>query len=323
MKTGWKFHPVFSCAGFAAPFLRRAAAVLAIAAFGVVPIAPLAVAGTQGQTPIYLGVLEAPHANSDEPSNNFHVRIAFRFRNGRWAAMPHDAADEEALAKLAANYPPRVAWTIVLHGQRLGEVTGMRPRRYSRYSDIGLEELASGSDAPKIPQGAETFGTWLGEPRYRPLIAISTPTYDDPDKWSTFAAPAALMKQARAAFKQTVALDFDCNGRATRDYRDSAIELYSKPYRSKSGDVLIAMRPDPKLNRCEGPAGDEWQSVWFQVKAGKFRWLGNGLTLIDVGAFGRDGASEIVFQSGGYDRDGYVLLNPRDDSKIEFSWSYQ
>jgi hypothetical protein len=43
---------------------------------------------------------------------------------------------------------------------------------------------------------------------------------------------------------------------------------------------------------------------------------------LDVGDYTGEGTSEILFQYDGYNRDGYVLLDPRDDSKNEFAWSY-
>lgn len=87
-----------------------------------------------------------------------------------------------------------------------------------------------------------------------------------------------------------------------------------------SGDVLIGMNPDSRFKRCGGAKGDEWKSVWFHLKDDKFSWIGNGLTLLDIGDYIGDGFTEVLFQYDGYNRDGYVLLDPRDDSKYEFSW---
>lgn len=236
--------------------------------------------------------------------------------------MPHDPDDKDALAKLAAMFPRQVSWTIALHGKKLGEVSSVRPPGYSRYSEIGLEDLTASSDAPRVRDDAAAFTTWMGAARYRPLLAISEPYYHDPDQWAPFDAPAAIRKQALAAFRHAIALDLNCDGRPTRSYPDSAIQTYGKPYRSRRGDVLIAMRPDPRRNRCDGPAGDEWQSVWFHLQGDNVRWIGNALTLLDIGDYNGAGVAEILFQYDGYDRDGYLLLDLRDQSKTEFSWSY-
>jgi hypothetical protein len=271
---------------------------------------------------VYLGVLEAPLERAGR-SSAFHMRIAFRFEDRRWRAMPRSANDEGELTKLATMFPARMSWTIVLHGKRLGEVSSVRASGHARYSDIGLEDLTGDSSPPRVREGAAAFATWLGSAPYRPLLAISEPNYHDPDRWTPYDPPPTLLQRARAAFKHTIALDMHCNGKCTRSYPDSVIEIYGKPFRSKGGDILIAMRPEPRRNKCEGPAGDEWQSVWFHLKGNDFQWIGDSLTLLEIGDFSGDGTSQIVFQYDGYDRDGYVLVDPRDNSKTEFMWSYQ
>src|SRR5215472_5272519 len=102
-----------------------------------------------GRQPIYLGVLEPPIQTGLE-SPPFRVRIAFRFENGRWNAMPHDVADQNALAKIATEFPRRVSWTIVLDGNNLGRVESTRPSAYSLYADVGTENLTANSKPPAI-----------------------------------------------------------------------------------------------------------------------------------------------------------------------------
>jgi hypothetical protein len=272
-----------------------------------------------GRAPIYLGVLESPI----EASQPLRVRVAFRFDDGRWAAMPNDADDEDALAKLPAKFPSQVSWTIARQGKKVGTVSSVRPRKYSFYSDAGLEDLTADSNPPRVLDDAVAFATWMGTPKYRPLVVISEPNYTDPDQWSGFDAPAAMRKQAAAAFRRAITPDDDdCHGGGPGSYPDSAIQVFGKPYRSKYGDVLIAMRPDPRRNRCDGPVGDEWQSVWFHLKGANIRRIGSALTLLDIGDYSDDGTAKILFQYDGYNRDGYVLFDPRDDSKTDFSWSY-
>jgi hypothetical protein len=268
-----------------------------------------------GRAPIYLGVLEPP---LDPTKGAFHVRVAFLFHDQQWSAMPdHDDDASKAVAK----FPTKVTWTIALHGKKLGEVSTVRPPGYG-FSDIGLEGLAAGSSAPAIQEDAASFKTWLGAAPDRPLVAVSAPNYQDPDQWKPFDVPAEMRERVATAFKQKIALDLSCNGKPTRDYPASALQIHGKAYRSANGDVLIAMNPHPKLNRCQGPPGDEWDSVWFHVQGDKFNWIGNGLTILDFGDYTGEGTSEILFQYDGYNRDGYVLLDPRDDSRNEFAWSY-
>lgn len=274
-------------------------------------------APTNVPVPLYVGVLEPP---TDAAKGQFQVRVAFRYHDQQWSAMPDQDKDHDPL-KLAAKFPLQVSWTIALNGKKLGEVSSVRPASYGS-SDVGLEDLKAGSKPPAIQDGAAAFATSRGAAAYRPLVAVSKPNYQDPDQWASFDPPAAMRKQAAAAFKHKTALDLKCDGKPTRDYPDSAIQTYGKAYRSIGGDVLIGMNPDPRFKRCgEAAKGDEWQSVWFHSKGDKFSWIGNGLTLLDIGDYNGDGFSEVLFQYDGNNRDGYVLLDPRDDTKNEFSWS--
>jgi hypothetical protein len=269
------------------------------------------------RAPIYVGVLEPP---VDQAKGQFHVRVAFRYHDQQWSAMPDHDEGHSAL-NLAAKFPVEVSWTIALNGKKLGEVSSMRPPSYGS-SDVGLEGLKAGSKPPAIQDDAAAFATSSDTAAYRPLVAVSKPNYQDPDQWAPFDPPAAMRVRAAAAFKHKIALDLNCDGKPTRGYPDSAIQTYGKAYRSMSGDVLIGMNPDPRLKRCgEGPKSDEWQSVWFHMKGDKFSWIGNGLSLLDIGDYIGDGFSEVLFQYDGNNRDGYVLLDPRDDTKNEFSWS--
>jgi hypothetical protein len=271
-----------------------------------------------GRAPIYLGVLEPP---LDQAKGQFHVRVAFRFHDQQWSAMPDHDENDEAL-KLAAKFPTRVLWTIALHGNNLGQLSGARQPGYSN-SNVGLEDLTRGSKPPAIKDDSAQFETWRGTAPDRPLVAVSAPNYQDPDHWTPFDVPAEMRARAVAAFKQKIALDIACEGKPTRAYPDSAVQPYRKAYRSESGDMLIALKPDPRFWRCgDGPKGDEWQSVWFHSKGDNVRWIGNSLALLDIGDYNGEGTSQILFQYDGYNRDGYILLDPRDDSKNEFSWSY-
>jgi hypothetical protein len=267
--------------------------------------------------PLYVGVLEPP---VDHAKGQFHVRVAFRYHDQQWSAMPDQDKDHDAL-KLAVKFPLQVSWTIALNGKKLGEVSSVRPPSYGS-SDVGLEDLKTGANPPAIQDDAAAFATSRGTAAYRPLVAVSKPNYQDPDQWTPFDPPAAMRQRAAAAFKHKIALDLNCDGKPTRGYPDSAIQTYGKAYRSMSGDVLIGMNPDPRLKRCgEASKADEWQSVWFHLKGDKFSWIGNGLSLLDIGDYIGDGFSEVLFRYDGSNRDGYVLLDPRDDTKNEFSWS--
>jgi len=48
-------------------------------------------------------------ASSKSPSS---MRVAFRFENGRWTAMPHNTEADDSLAKLPSLYPASGVWII-------------------------------------------------------------------------------------------------------------------------------------------------------------------------------------------------------------------
>ena len=284
----------------------------------------LCLAGAFGQallfsqdSPIYLGVLEPRVSDGPDPAP-FHVRVIFQFQNGRWSAMPHEAGDEEALAKLSKLYPARVSWTVAFDGKKAGAVESVQ-RSFTSYGEVGIEDLTGDSNPPEITDDAEAFATWVGTSRFRPLIAISRPNLADPDRWKPFRPAPELGGQAHAAFRKAVPI-LRCEDQAV-PYADDDILLLDKGYRSGAGDVLLALRAAPSNDRCESNE-DAWDSVWFLLTRGAFHFVGTALTLLDAGDYDGDGISEIVFQTSGYNRDGYVLFHPGNKASLEFGWSY-
>ena len=267
--------------------------------------------------PIFVGVLEPPVADSPD-SAAFRVRIVFQFLNGRWSAMPHEADDEEALAKLSKRYPAKVSWTVAFGGRKVGTVDSFE-RSYSTYGQVGTENLTPDSAPPEITDDAEAFATWLGVSQFRPLVAVSRPNYADPDHWKPFHPPPELGTQAHAAFRKAIPV-LRCEDLEV-PYADDDIVLLDKGYRSDGGDSLLALRATPSNDRCESNE-DAWDSAWFLLAHGIFHFVGAGLTLLDAGDYDGDGISEIVFQTSGYNRDGYVLYHPGKKTKVEFGWSY-
>ena len=267
--------------------------------------------------PIYLGVIEPRLTDSSDPEE-FRVRVAFRYIKGSWKAMPHDADDEEALGKLPALYPTRISWAIALDGRRIGEATSVQ-RPFSTYAHVGIQELTRDSKPPAIQEGAESFATWMGVSAFRPLIAVSRPNYSDPDRWKPFQPSPEVAREARAAFRREVPI-LRCEEQDVA-YDDEDIRILHKAYRSMRGDVLVALRAVPANDRCE-TAEDAWDSVWFLVSRDRYHFVGIGLTLLDAGDYDADGTSEIMFQTSGYNRDGYLLFHVRTKSKVEFAWTY-
>lgn len=247
--------------------------------------------------PLYVGVLEHPPETSTRP----HIRVAFQFVNGNWSAIPHEAADVDALAAVQKFFPDHVSWTVALDGKKLGAVDS-HSLEVRLYKDVGVHELMPESKVPTVRDTAKAFVTWMGASPYRPLVVISQPNYADPDRWKPFRPAAALGKQARAAFRSAPEAP-------ASSYPDSDIYLQPKGYRSSGGDSVIELR----LRAAQ---------AWFLVKNAVVYWIGNSLTLLDAGDYDGDGVSELLFQKSRYNHDGYLLFHVRDQSKQEFDWSY-
>jgi hypothetical protein len=274
------------------------------------------------EEPIYVGILEPQVSDTPitDQTSRFHARVAFQFLDGRWSPMPHDASNMESLASLPKLYPAKLAWTVALDGKKVGTVNSVRPPSYTRYADVGIQELTADSNPPAVRGRVAAFHTWMGASNFRPLVIISRPNYSDPDHWKPMRPLPPLSKQARTAFRKAIALDLSCEDKPARSYPDEYIQL-RKAYRSHRGDVLLALRANPAKNPC-GVNDGAWDSVWFLIRNAEFHLIGTELTLADAGDYNGDGISEVIFHLSAYNHDGYVLLDLRDLSKQEFDWSY-
>jgi hypothetical protein len=278
----------------------------------------------RGQPPIYLGVLAPVFVDGGaDQVQALRVRVAFRFLDGRWEAMPFRATDIQPTQGVRDQYPAALVWTVVFDGRSLGEIRTTRPPSAVRALDsawVAVMDLIPGSKPPLVEGGARSFETWNGPLRVRPLVVVSQPNYVDPDQWKPSQPAPGLLAQGRAAFHKAIDLRLDCGANPTSVYPDEFVQ-FVRAYRSSRGDALLAFRADPEKNHCYFNY-DEWDSVWFYVRNGEFHLLGTGLTLIDEGDYDGDGTSEVILQKSGYNRDGYVLVHLPDASTKTFIWSY-
>jgi hypothetical protein len=242
--------------------------------------------------PVYLGVLEGATP-----------RVAFRFQDGHWSAMPRDV---DNLATMGARYPRRVTWTIAFDGRNLGTITSSQPARYKNRMELGTQVLAAGSHAPLLRNGSG----------YRLLVVVSQPNYKDPDGWKPIhpAADAPYLGAVKAAHRKSSEADQRCI------VEDSGLSVAGKTYGSAHGDVLIGIGPRDMRNDCAPYEG------WFLAGKGGVRFIRSvlsgegGLTLIDAGDYDGDGVSELLFREDGVGDgdDEYVLYCSRDGKTVEF-----
>ena len=280
----------------------------------------------QSARPLYLGVLEAGGLgtvrNNENALSRPDVRVAFRFENGGWMAMPHEAAYPQALESLISAYPETVSWLLALDGRRVGSVKGDRPGKFGRYSEVGIQFLAIRETFPRIRAGRKAFYVWGGTPGFRPLVAISRPNYADPDHWKPFHPTPDIARQAYSLFRALIGIPLDCKSEILRhDYPDELIRTVGKAYRSAKGDILLELGTS---HTCDpNGVGEDWQDpIYFLLRSGAVTYVGKNLTLVDAGDYDRDGTSEVVFQYSGDNRDGYLLLHNHLTSVAEFTWNY-
>ncbi|MEQ1785397.1 MAG: hypothetical protein ABMA14_28960 [Hyphomonadaceae bacterium] len=268
----------------------------------VVAAPPLAMAA--------IAVLEnQPGAFADQPPR-FVVRMVFQNATGTWRSTNPNCADEACLASSAATWPPAASWTVVNAGAVVGRVDGTTPKAWTRYADVGTQDVASTADVPKV--GLPTKG-WNDADidLQRPLVAVSIPKASDPDAWQeTELTPAALIA-LQTAFTAQFATVQNCANDGGTD---------PKPMSYKSADIAVAFSHASTSGwavatalltdyRCDGPAeGTAFAPQTFAISPdGKAQYLGEGLKLLDSGDYDGNGKSEVLFAIQRGNTEGYEL----------------
>lgn len=248
----------------------------------------LALNASASEPAIILGVLEEiPGSYVGDPPHRA-IRVAFQKQGREWQP--------------ASEYPPSVTWTIAFSGRNLSQLAASN-------STDDLQSITSKEPIPTIGKRSEQFAGFLGTPVLRPLIAISQPTFKDPDAWKPH-PPPELTAPLRLAFRKKFPNVSNC---ATSNddpkpwpYRDTDIKL-TKAYASNKGWSAVQVRLTG--NRCEGPEDDPFYDQWFAVTPrGEIIFLGQGMWLVDAGDYDNDGKSELVFAINRYNQGGYEIF---------------
>ncbi|MGA2372404.1 MAG: hypothetical protein ACLPPV_21255 [Candidatus Korobacteraceae bacterium] len=272
--------------------------------------------------PILVGVLEDnPGHFSGEPHYRA-VRAVFYKEGEQWKAFPSsDCTDQDCLQK----YPQEVIWTITFDGRQLGNVTGRTPEEFDFYSSVGQQVIISKDIPPAVGQPSREFGGFLGQPVYRPLIAVSQPNYRDPDGWKPAKLSAGATLAVRREFRKRFAKVTNCpKGRSDKvepwPYEDSNISV-QKAYASQRGWMVASVLLAPY--RCDGPPDELFAMQWFVITPQQeVRWLDSNMWLVDAGDYDHDGKSELVFVIDDYNRGGYRLFYDDFRQRAVFEFSY-
>jgi hypothetical protein len=301
--------------------LKRHLAVASLAAL-VFALAP----GTSGQIkPTLVGILED---NPGHYAGNPHyrdVRVVFRKEGAGWFAFPSKCPDQDCLKTIAVKFPSQVNWTISFDGKQVGQVVSRTPPSFDFYATVGQQTIVGSTTPPTIGKPSTDFAGFLGEPVYRPLVAITEPNYRDPDDWKptqlSLATTAAVRKTFRGRFpKVTNCSQQDIEHAKPWPYTDANIKT-DKAYASSRhwfiAEVML------RGGECDGPPDEAFTSQWFVITPEQqVRFLGSSMWLLDAGDYDNDGKSELVFSIDDYNRGGYKLFYDDFSKHAVFEFGY-
>jgi hypothetical protein len=282
--------------------------------------------GAFGQMqPTLVGI---PEDNPGHYAGNPHyrdVRVAFRKDGTRWFAFPNNCPDQNCLKTIAARFPSKVNWTISFDGKQVGQVVSRTPQSFDFYSTVGQQNIVGSTAPPTIGKPSAEFAGYLGEPVYRPLVAISEPNYRDPEGWKTTQLSTAMTAAVRKAFRSRFPKVTNCSQQDIEHakpwpYTDANI-VVSKTY-SSNRHWLIA---EVKLGggECDGPPDEAFTSQWFVITPEQnVRFLGSNMWLVDAGDYDNDGKSELVFSIDDDNRGGYKLFYDNFSRSAIFEFGY-
>lgn len=287
------------------------------------PVAPPQVEAPPLAMPALAVIENQPGSAAGLPSR-FVVRMVFQNSTGNWRSTNPDCEDEACLASSAGTWPPTAAWTVVNAGAIVGRVTGTTPNAWTRYADVGVQEIARTADIPKV--GAPTKG-WSDADidLQRPLAAISIPKASDPEAWKE----APLSAEALAALRSAFITQFDdvqnceANGGDLKPMKYKAADIVLSAARVSNRDWRIATAQLTGY-RCDGPLeGAAFAPQAFAISPdGKVRYLGEGLKLVDAGDFDGNGQSELLYAIQRGNAGGYELYSNDFADRATFAFNY-
>jgi hypothetical protein len=282
--------------------------------------------GASGQVqPTLVGILED---NPGHYAGNPHyrdVRVVFRKVGTRWFAFPNNCPDQDCLKAIAAKFPAQVNWTVSFDGKQVGQVVSKTPPFFDFYATVGQQTIVGSTAPPIIGKPSADFAGFLGEPVFRPLVAISELNYRDSEDWKPIRlstdATAAVRKAFRSRYpKVTNCSQQDIEHEKPWPYTDANIKI-DKVYASSRHWLIVEVALSE--NECDGPSDEAFSSQWFVVTPEQnVRFLGSNMWLVDAGDYDNDGKSEQVFSIDDYNRGGYKLFYDDFSKHATFEFSY-
>jgi hypothetical protein len=275
---------------------------------------------------VVLGIVEeVPGVYSGE-SSNLRVRVVFSRQERGWRAFRSKCDVAKCLIDSALKeYPQEVEWLVGFEGREIGRVRGRTPRDFRSYWHIGLQDIVDGA-APRVGKPTQEYGNFTANERQRPLVALSKANFDDPDGWKPLRITSTLRDQAMTVFRSKlprICKEGPSDKVPLAPLRYGPNSLSVRAHQSSNGWVVMTVGVKEALY-CGPAAGDgSLDDHTFAINpAGKKRFLGTGLVLIDAGDYDRDGRSEVIFALSRYNRGGYVLFSNNFANRADFVFGY-
>lgn len=272
-----------------------------------------------------IAVLENQPGAAEGQASRFVVRMVFQNSGGGWRSVNPDCQDEACLASSAGTWPPTATWTVVNRGSTVGAVTGRTPEAWTRYADVGIQDVATTADIPRVGPPTQEWSD-AGVDLQRPLVAISIPKASDPDAWKD----GALSPQARTALQDAFLHQFaevqnceQAGGQVPVPMKYKPLDIVPSEVRTsdKGWTVVTAQLTG---YRCDGPAeGTAFAPQAFAISPeGRVRYLGEGLKLVDAGDFDGNGQSELIYAIQRGNSGGYELYSNDFAEQATFAFNY-
>jgi hypothetical protein len=282
--------------------------------------------GVLGQKqPSLIGILEDNPGHYSGDPHYRDVRVVFRRDGTGWVAFPSNCSDQSCLKSIATKFPAQVNWTVSFDGKQVGHIVSRTPPSFDFYSTIGQQTIVGSIAPPAIGKPSANFAGFLGEPVYRPLVAVSEPNYRDPEDWKPTQLSTDATARVRKAFRNRFPTVTNCSKQDIEHakpwtYSDANM-FVSKAYSSNRhwliADVLLSG------DECDGPPDKAFTSQWFVITPEQqVRFLGSDMWLVDAGDYDDDGKSELVFSIDGYNRGGYTLFYDDFKQRASFEFGY-
>lgn len=228
-----------------------------------------------------------------------------------------------------------LSWTVAYNGRNLGTVKSVGQAASAAGQKVArayeLFDVAPGQKLPEIANDGKHFGGQCVEPRFRPLVLVSQPNFDDPDRWEPFKPDGSERKLLAPSMRDIVERETSCVPDtvvvdAPYDFSPDELVLHDS-YRDRSGRVIVSVEVVPKVKRCDFDGEYIWTDYWFFVDGRQARYLGNEMSFLDAGDYDGDGRSEVLFWRGNAAwwgaQDGYVMFYDDFRKSIEDLWKYE